>query len=124
LNGKLRQPVHHCEDAVMVTRRNGFEKPSPRRLGCRQDKGGSTWIGGELCFDEIEVCRVAPGPDRKTNAPWPGPGAEDRIRGTSLSQTSALGNPVIASDHFQNHEIVLVASYSKCGMICSVNTFM
>ena len=93
LNGKFRQPVHHRKDAVMVTRRNGFEKPCPCRLGRRQDEGGRTWIGGDLSFDEIENRRVASRPDRETNGPWPGPGAEDRIRGTSLSPSGGIGEP-------------------------------
>jgi hypothetical protein len=93
LNGKYRQPVHHCKDVVMVTRRNGFEKPSPGCLGCRKDKGGSTWIAGDLSFDEIENRRVVPRSDRKTNGPWTGPGAEDRILDTSLSPSGGVGEP-------------------------------
>ena len=91
LNGKFRQPVHHREDAVMVTWRNGFEKPSPCRLGCRQDKGGRTWIGGDLPFDEIEDRRVASRRDRETSGPWPSPSAQDRIDGTSVSPGGGVG---------------------------------
>ena len=69
LDGKLRQAVHHREDAVMVTRRNEFEKPSPCCLGSRQDEGGLTWIGGDLSFDEIEDRRVASRRDRETRGP-------------------------------------------------------
>ena len=91
LNKKFRQPVHHREDAVMVTRRNRFEKPSPCRLGRRQREGGSTRIGGDLSFDEIENRRVVSRPDGETHGPWPDPGREDRIRGASLSPLGGVG---------------------------------
>jgi hypothetical protein len=59
LNRKFRQPVHHRENAVMMRRRNGFEKPGPYRLRRRQDEGGHARIGGYLSFDNIEDRRVA-----------------------------------------------------------------
>ncbi len=93
LNGKFRQPVHHCEDAVMVTRRNRFEKPGPCRLGRRQDEGGSAWIGGDPSFDEIENRRVASRRDSETSGPWPRPCAQDRIRGTRVSPSGGVGEP-------------------------------
>jgi hypothetical protein len=39
LNRTFRQPVHHREDTVMMTRRNWFEKPTPAASGGRQDEG-------------------------------------------------------------------------------------
>src|SRR5256885_15291431 len=91
LDGKLRQPIHHREDAVMVTGRNGFEKPTPRRLGCRQNEGRSPWIGGDSSFDETENRRVVSRPDRETNCPLPSPGVHDRIRRTSLFPKCDVG---------------------------------
>jgi hypothetical protein len=79
LDGKFREPVHHRKDAVMVARRNGFEKPGPCRLGCRQREGGRAWIGGDLRFDEIEDRRVTSRLDRETHGPWSGPGGQHRI---------------------------------------------
>jgi len=90
-DGKFRQPVHHREDAMMVTRRNRFKKPTPRRLGRRENESRSAWIGGDLSLDEIENRRVVSRPDRETNGPWPSPGAQDRIRGTSLSPRGVVG---------------------------------
>jgi len=75
LDGKFRQPVHHRENAVMVPRRNGLEKPGPCRLGCRQREGGSPWIGGDLSFDEIENRRVVSRHDGETRGPRPSPGS-------------------------------------------------
>jgi hypothetical protein len=125
LNGKFRQPVHHREDAVMVTRRHGFEEPRPCRLGCRQGEGGSTRIVGDLSSDEIENRRVASRPDRETNSPGPGPGGEDRIRSASLVPSGGIRKPGHCISHLRNYGIPAVAaSYRKCGMICSVNTFM
>jgi hypothetical protein len=92
-DGGFRQPIHHREDAVMVTRRNRFEKTSPCRLGCRQREGRRLSIGGDLPFDNIENRRVVSRLNRETNTPWPGPGAQDRIRGTSLSPREAIGEP-------------------------------
>src|ERR1700730_5517375 len=81
LDGEFRQPVHHRKDAVMVTRRNGFEKPSPYRLRRRQDKGGRAWIGGDLPFCEIENRPFTSRLDRKTPGPWSAPGGQHRIGG-------------------------------------------
>jgi hypothetical protein len=79
----LQRSTHHRKNAVMVTRRNGFEKPSPHRLRRRQDKGGRARIGGDLPFDELEDRRVASRLDRETYGPWSGPGGQHRIRGAS-----------------------------------------
>jgi len=91
LDGKFRQPVHHRKNAVMVTRRNGFEKPSPYRLRRRQDKGGRAWIGCDLPFDEIENRPVITRLDRKTHGPWSGPGGQHRICGTSRAPGEGVG---------------------------------
>jgi hypothetical protein len=91
LNRKFRQPVHHREDAVMVTRRNGLEKPGPCRLGRGQDEGGNAWIGGDLPFDEIEDRRVASRRDREANGPRPRPGGEDRIGSTGVPPSGGVG---------------------------------
>jgi hypothetical protein len=93
LNGKFRQLVHQGEDAVMMTRRNGFEKPRPCRLGCRQGKGGNTRVAGDLSFDEIENRRVVSQSDGETSAPWPRPCTQDRIRGTRVSPDGGVGEP-------------------------------
>ena len=57
LNRKFRQPVHHRENAVMMTRRNGFEKPGPCRLRRRQDEGGHARISGYL--SEVQASDLA-----------------------------------------------------------------
>jgi hypothetical protein len=91
LDGKFGQPVHHRKDAVMVTRRNGFEKLGPCRLRRRQDKGGRARIGGDLPFDKIEDRRVTSRLDRKTHGPWSGPGGQHRICGTSRAPSEGVG---------------------------------
>src|ERR1700731_27269 len=90
LNGKFRQPVHHREDAVMVTRRNGFQKASPCRLGRRQEKGRRASISSNLSFDEIEARRVVFRRDREASGPSTSPGAQDRIGGACVLPSSSV----------------------------------
>ena len=91
LNREFRQPVHHREDAVMVTRRNRFEKPGPRRCGRRQDKGGSPRFGRAPPFDEIENRHIISRRDREANGPRPRPGAKHRIGSTRVSPGGGVG---------------------------------
>jgi len=79
----------------MVTRRNGFEKPSPYRLRRRQDKGGRAWIDGDLHFDEI----VASLPDviAKHTAHGPAQVASTASAAQAARQAEALGKPVIVA---------------------------
>src|SRR5580693_7883410 len=108
LDGKFRQPVHHRKDAVMVTRRNGFEKPSPYRLRRRQDKGGRAWIGGDLPFDEIENRRVTSRLDRKTHGPWSGPRwPAPHLRRKPRAKRRRWGSRSLSLDHFQYHSMIL-----------------
>jgi hypothetical protein len=106
-DGKFREPVHHRKDAVMVARRNGFEKPGPCRLGCRQREGGRAGIGGDLRFDEIEDRRSLPDLIAKHTAHGPAHVASTASAAQAARQAKALGKPVIVLNHFQSHRMTL-----------------
>jgi len=95
-DGGFRQPIHHREDAVMVTRRNRFEKPTPCRLGCRQREGRRLLIGGDLPFDEIENHRVVSRPAKQTPH-GPAQVLSTASAAQAFRQEEPSGNPVIAS---------------------------
>ena len=106
LDGKFRQPVHHREDAVMVTRRNGFGNRLQVASGGRQDEGV---LGSAATCPSTKLKIVASLPDliAKHRAHGPAQVASTASAAQAARQAKALGKPVIVLDHFQYHRTIL-----------------